>query len=139
MFHCSQSNITALLLLFFQEYILIYIIHILPVLLKIFFTVLETFRNLHGMHDFLFIFALTCRRILNFTTDFYDRIYALKRLKKTQVVKVRFIKMKELKLTHYELFSFFHFKNIIANIFELFCMAHLANNEPFLYSSDLSS
>ena len=46
--------------------------------------------------------------------------------------------MNELKLTQVELFSFFYFKCVEANVSDLFCMAHLANNERFLYYSNLS-
>ena len=51
---------------------------------------------------------------------------------------MRFIKVNELKLTQVELFSFFHFLCAAANASELFCMAHLANNDSFLYHSNLS-
>ena len=35
-------------------------------------------------------------------------------------------------------FSFVHIMCVAANACELFCMAHLANNERFLYHSNLS-
>ena len=56
----------------------------------------------------------------------------------TQLEKVRFIKVNELKLTQAELFSFFHFMRVAANASELFCMAYSANNECFLYHSNIS-
>ena len=59
-------------------------------------------------------------------------------MEKTQLEKVRFIKMNELKLTQAELFLFFPFMCAAANASELFCMIHLANNELFLYHSNLS-
>ena len=55
-----------------------------------------------------------------------------KRLKVTELEKVRFIIVNDLKLTQGELFSFFHFMCTAANASELFCMAHLENNERFL-------
>ena len=61
-----------------------------------------------------------------------------KRLKITQLEKVNFMKVNELKLTQVELLSFFHFKCVAANASVLFCMAHLANNERFLYHSNIS-
>ena len=61
-----------------------------------------------------------------------------KRLKTTQLEKVCFIKVNELKLAQVELFLFFHFMCVAANASEVFCMAHLANNERFLYHSNLS-
>ena len=60
------------------------------------------------------------------------------RLKITQLEKVSFIKMNELKSTQVELFSFSHFMPVAVNAFELFCIDHLANNEHFLYHSNLS-
>ena len=56
----------------------------------------------------------------------------------SQLEKVSFIKVNELKLTQVELFSFFYFMYAAANASELFCIAHLANNELFLYHSNLS-
>ena len=46
--------------------------------------------------------------------------------------------MSDLKLTQIESFSFFQFKFVAANVSELVCMTHLANNERFLYNSNLS-
>ena len=51
---------------------------------------------------------------------------------------MRFIKVSELKLTQVVVFSLFHFMCAPANASELFSMAHLANNERFLYHSNLS-
>ena len=56
-----------------------------------------------------------------------------KKIEKTQLEKVHFIKVNELKLAQIELLSFFHFKCVTPNAFELFCMAHFANSESFLY------
>ena len=50
---------------------------------------------------------------------------------------VRFMKANELKLTQVQLFSFFPFMCAVANASEMFCMAHLANNERFLYHSNI--
>ena len=61
-----------------------------------------------------------------------------KRLKITQLEKMRFIKVNVLKLTQVELFSFFHFMCAADNISEFFCMTHLANNERFLYHTNLT-
>ena len=52
--------------------------------------------------------------------------------------ELHFIKVNEFKLTQVELFSLFHFMCVAVNVSELFCMAHLANNERFLYHSNLS-
>ena len=49
-----------------------------------------------------------------------------------------FIQANKLKLAQVELFSFFHFMCAAANASELFCMVHLADNERFLYHSNLS-
>ena len=46
--------------------------------------------------------------------------------------------MNELKLTQIKLFSLFHFKCLSADESELICTAHFANNEGFLYHSNLS-
>ena len=43
-----------------------------------------------------------------------------KRLKITQLEKVRFIKVNELKLTQVKLFSLFFFKRVSSNVSELF-------------------
>ena len=56
----------------------------------------------------------------------------------TQLEKVHFIKVNGLKLAQIELFLFLHCMCATANTSELFCMAHLANNERFLYHSNLS-
>ena len=45
--------------------------------------------------------------------------------------------MNKLKLSQNELFSFFPFKCVAVNASELFDMAHLADNERFLYNSNL--
>ena len=49
-----------------------------------------------------------------------------------------FYQSQSVKIIQAELFSFFHFVCAAANSSELFCMAHLANNERFLYHSNLS-
>ena len=56
----------------------------------------------------------------------------------TQLEKVRFIKVNELKLIQVELFIFFYLMCAAANASKLFCTANLANNERFLYHSNLS-
>ena len=56
----------------------------------------------------------------------------------TQPEKMRFIKVNELKLTQVELFSFFHSMCAAANASESFSIPHLANDECFLYHSNLS-
>ena len=58
--------------------------------------------------------------------------YLNKRLKITQLEKVRFTKVNELKLIQVELFSIFHFECVTANASELSCLAHLGNIESFL-------
>ena len=68
----------------------------------------------------------------------YNDTLKNKRLKISQLEKVLFIKMNELKLIQVALFSFFHFMCAAANASELFCMDPLANNERFLYHSNLS-
>ena len=61
------------------------------------------------------------------------------RVKVTQLIKVRFMKVNELKFAQVELlYFFFHFMCVAANGSELFCMAHLAKIERFLYHSNLS-
>ena len=84
--------------------------------------------------------------ILNFLFLFYFNLIASikqvtrlkKKLKITQLEKVCLIKVNELKLTQDELFSFFHFMCAVANAPELFYIAYLANNDHFLYYSNLS-
>ena len=61
-----------------------------------------------------------------------------RRLKLTQLEKVRFIEMNELKITQFELFPLFHFMCAATNASELFCMVYLAHIERFLYHSNLS-
>ena len=61
-----------------------------------------------------------------------------RRLKITQLQKECFIQVNELKLTQLELFLFFHFMCATVNASKLYCMAELANNERFLYRSNLS-
>ena len=51
---------------------------------------------------------------------------------------MHFIEVNELKLTQVDLFQFFHFMRGAANASELFCIAQSANNERFLYHSNLS-
>ena len=51
---------------------------------------------------------------------------------------MRLIRVNELKLTQVELFLFFHFMCAAVNASEFFWMAHQANNERFLYHSNLS-
>ena len=60
----------------------------------------------------------------------------LKKIKITQLEKVRFIKVNELKINQVELFSFSHFIYVATNAFELFYVAHLANIERFSYHSN---
>ena len=50
---------------------------------------------------------------------------------------MRFIKVVELKLTQIELFSFFYLMYDADNASKLYSMARLANNERFLYHSNL--
>ena len=52
----------------------------------------------------------------------FNQLYTLKKQdwKKSQLEKVRFIKVNELKLTQIELFLLFHFKSVGANVFEYF-------------------
>ena len=60
------------------------------------------------------------------------------RLEITHPEKVLFIKVSELKLTQVEFFSFLYLIRAADKASELFCMDHLANNERFLYHSNLS-
>ena len=46
-----------------------------------------------------------------------------KKLKITQLEKLRFIKVSEKNLTQVELFSLFHCKSVAANVPELFCLS----------------
>ena len=55
----------------------------------------------------------------------------------TQLAKVHFITVNELKLTQGEVLSFSYFMYVAGVASALFYMAHLANNDRFLYHSNL--